>query len=55
MSLPAHQVLKTIKLTGDNVRPMGVAIAPGGGKAYVSTGHGGTVKVIDTAKDEGRR
>ena len=45
-------VAKTIKLEGENVRPMGVAVAPDGKHVYVTTGHGSSVVVIDTAKDE---
>ena len=41
--------MKTIKLTGENVRPMGVVVSPDGKRVFVSTGRGGSVIVIDTA------
>ena len=44
-----HKVVKTIKLTGENVRPMGVVVSPDGKRVFVSTGRGGSVIVIDTA------
>ena len=43
-----HDVVHTIKLTGENVRPMGVVVAPDGGRVYITTGRGGTVVAIDT-------
>jgi YVTN family beta-propeller protein len=41
-------VSETIRLSGPNVRPMGVVVAPDGGRVYVTTGRGGTVVAIDT-------
>jgi len=59
VSLPKHAVVKTLKLAegsadggAPNIRPMGIVVAPDGKLAYVTTGHGGTVIVIDTTKDE---
>jgi YVTN family beta-propeller protein len=44
----SHTVIETIKLTGENVRPMGVVVSPDGQRLYISTGRGGTVLSIDT-------
>ncbi|MCI0628749.1 MAG: beta-propeller fold lactonase family protein [Acidobacteria bacterium] len=44
-----HRVTHTVKLEGNNVRPMGVAVAPDGKRVYVTTGHSGKVLVIDTS------
>jgi YVTN family beta-propeller protein len=44
----SHTVIETIKLTGENVRPMGAVVSPDGQRLYVSTGRGGTVVSIDT-------
>jgi YVTN family beta-propeller protein len=44
----SHTVIETIKLTGENVRPMGAVVSPDGQRLYVSTGRGGTVISIDT-------
>jgi YVTN family beta-propeller protein len=44
----SHTVIGTIKLTGENVRPMGAIVSPDGHRLYVSTGRGGTVVSIDT-------
>jgi YVTN family beta-propeller protein len=44
----SHTVIDTIKLTGENVRPMGAVVSPDGQRLYVSTGRGGTVVSIDT-------
>jgi YVTN family beta-propeller protein len=43
-----HDVIHTIKLTGEMVRPMGVVVAPDGGRVYITTGRGGQVIAIDT-------
>jgi YVTN family beta-propeller protein len=43
-----HKVVKTIKLAGESVRPMGVVVSPDGKRVFVSTGRGGSVMVIDT-------
>lgn len=45
----AHRVLHTVKLTGENVRPMGVVVAPDNRTVYVATGRGDTVVAIDAA------
>ena len=45
-------MIHTIKLTGDTVRPMGIAVAPDGKKIYVTTGRGRNVVVIDTSSYE---
>jgi YVTN family beta-propeller protein len=42
-----HKVLQTLHLPGALVKPMGVAIAPDDRRAYVATGRGGTVVVVD--------
>jgi YVTN family beta-propeller protein len=47
----AHKVLKTIKLTGPMVRPMGVVASPDGRYVFVTTGRGKGVVIIDTATD----
>ena len=47
-----HEVLHTIELTGDPVRPMGVAVAPDGARVYVTTGRGRMVVAIDAASME---
>ena len=44
-----HAVVETIRLTGEGVRPMGVAVSPDGAWVYVTTGRGGTVVKIDAA------
>ena len=44
----SHTVIQTIKLAGENVRPMGAVVSPDGQRLYVSTGRGGTVVAIDT-------
>ena len=45
----AHEVLHTIELTGELVRPMGVVVSPDGARVYVTTGRGGMVVAIDAA------
>ena len=47
-----HAVLSTIKLSGENVRPMGAVASPDGRYVYVTTGRGRTVVTIDTATNE---
>ncbi len=42
-----HAVIETIRLTGQNVRPMGIVVAPDNRNIYVTTGRGGTVVSID--------
>jgi YVTN family beta-propeller protein len=44
-----HAVIDTIKLAGENVRPMGAVVSPDDRRLYVSTGRGGSVVAIDTA------
>jgi YVTN family beta-propeller protein len=44
-----HKVVRTIQLTGENVRPMGVVVSPDGKRVYVTTGRGGSVIAIDAA------
>ena len=44
----SHTVIETIKLTGENVRPMGAVVSLDGRRLFVSTGRGGTVVAIDT-------
>lgn len=43
-----HTVIRTITLTGELVRPMGVVVSPDGKRAYVSTGRGGTVCRVES-------
>lgn len=43
----SHTVVATIRLSGENVRPMGVVVSPDGRRVYVTTGRGGTVVAID--------
>jgi YVTN family beta-propeller protein len=38
-----------VKLEGEGVRPMGIAVSPDGARVYVTTGRGGTLVVIDAA------
>jgi YVTN family beta-propeller protein len=45
-------LIKTLKPEGENVRPMGVAVAPDAKRVYVTTGHGGTLLAIDTLSNE---
>jgi YVTN family beta-propeller protein len=47
-----HTVVKTIKITGELARPMGVVASPDGRRAYVTTGRGTMLIAIDTEKDE---
>jgi YVTN family beta-propeller protein len=49
VDVSAHKVVDTIRLTGHNVRPMGIVAAPDGRRLFVSTGRGGSVIAIDTA------
>jgi YVTN family beta-propeller protein len=48
----SHSVIHTIRLAGENVRPMGIVLSLDGGRAYVTTGRGGTVVAIDTTTNE---
>jgi YVTN family beta-propeller protein len=45
-----HVAVGTLKLAGENVRPMGVVVAPDGNTVFVATGRGGTVVAIDAGK-----
>jgi YVTN family beta-propeller protein len=47
-----HSLIKTLKITGELARPMGVIAAPDGKRVYVTTGRGTMLLAIDTAKDE---
>src|SRR4030095_10625814 len=47
-----HQVIDTIKLTGEVVRPMGVVASPDGTQIFVTTGRGKNVVIIDTATNK---
>ncbi len=47
-----HEVLDTIKLTGQLVRPMGVVAAPDGKHIFVTTGRGKGVVIIETATNK---
>jgi YVTN family beta-propeller protein len=40
LDLTQRKALKTVKLPGDHVRPMGVVLSPDGTTAYVTTGRG---------------
>jgi YVTN family beta-propeller protein len=46
-----HALLRTIRLEGEGVKPMGLAVAPDGKKIYVTTGRFGKVFAIETATD----
>jgi YVTN family beta-propeller protein len=47
----ANRRLSDIQIPGGkDVRPMGVVVSPDGKRVYVTTGRGGTVVAIDTAK-----
>lgn len=48
----AHRVVRTIQLTGEMVRPMGIVSSADGKQIFVSTGRGRSVIVINTATDE---
>ena len=48
----SHTVIQTIRLTGENVRPMGVAVSPDGRRIFVTTGRGRTVVGIDAGTYE---
>ena len=48
----SHTVIETIKLTGENVRPMGAVVSPDGQRLFVSTGRGGTLVAIDTTTNK---
>jgi len=41
-----------MKLSRENVRPMGIDVSPDGGRVYVSTGRGQSVAVFDAKSDE---
>lgn len=43
-----HKVIKTIKLTGEMIRPMGMVVSPDGKFLYVTTGRGKMLIAIDT-------
>ena len=47
-----HVVLKTIKLSGELVKPMGSAAAPDGSHVFITTGRGKNVVIIDTKTNE---
>ena len=47
-----HEVLDTITLTGQLVRPMGVVAAPDGKHIFVTTGRGKGVVIIETATNK---
>ena len=47
-----HEVLETIQLTGELMRPMGVVTSPDGSRVYVTNGRGRDVVVIDAATNE---
>jgi len=42
-----RQLLRTVRLEGDNLRPMGIAVAPDDRTIYVTTGRGGLVIAVD--------
>ena len=45
------KVVKTISPSGQNVRPMGIVVAPDGKRVFVTTGRFRSVEVIDAASD----
>jgi YVTN family beta-propeller protein len=47
-----HEVIKTIQLTGQLVRPMGGVASPDGSFVYITTGRGKNVLFIDTKTNE---
>ncbi len=47
-------MIDTIRIEGQNVKPMGVAVSPDGNRLYVATGRGGTVVEIDLDSDADR-
>ena len=47
-----HSVIKTLKITGELARPMGVVASPDGTRVYMTTGRGQMLLAIDTAKNE---
>jgi YVTN family beta-propeller protein len=49
VDVATHNVIDTIRLTGQNVRPMGIVATPDGKRLFVSAGRGGSVIAVDTA------
>jgi YVTN family beta-propeller protein len=47
-----HEVVDTIPIQGENVKPMGVVVSPDGDTVYVATGRGASVAVIDASSGE---
>ncbi|GIT66740.1 MAG: hypothetical protein Ct9H300mP25_02120 [Acidobacteriota bacterium] len=47
-----HEVVHTIQLTGEMVRPMGVVVSPDSSVVYVTTGRGRSVIAIDAVTYE---
>ncbi len=45
----SRKTLQKITLTGENVRPMGIAVTADGKRLYATTGRGGTLVEIDTS------
>lgn len=47
VDVASAKVARRATLAGEGVRPMGVVFSPDGRRAYVSTGHGGSVVAVD--------
>jgi YVTN family beta-propeller protein len=46
-----NKPIKTIAVTDSGAKPMGTAISPDGRWVYLTNGRGGTLSIIDTARD----
>jgi YVTN family beta-propeller protein len=51
----SHRPIERLTLKGENIRPMGVAVAPDGGTVYVATGRGGSVLELDASPLQQKR
>src|SRR5262249_13611295 len=52
VNVAAHAVERTVKIEGENARPMGVVLSPDGDVAYVTTGRGKRVVAISAGSGE---
>ena len=51
IDVATKKLTKTIEPKGENVRPMGIVLSPDGRRAFVTTGRGKTVVMMNTAAD----
>jgi YVTN family beta-propeller protein len=49
IDVAAKKVTRSTKISGESVRPMGVAVSPADGRLFVTTGRGGTLARFDPA------